>query len=163
VFAGDVAIKPATTRILNRFGFRATLVATTATLGATIVAAGFLARGTPAALIVLLVALSGAARSVGLTAYTTLAFSEVPDEQMRYATALAATAQQLAAGLAIAVATLALRAGGSLAGAPDAYRLAFALIALVALAACAGAARLHPAAGDVTRSARKGSERAAEA
>ena len=168
VFAGDVAIKPATTRILNRCGFRATLVATTATLCATIVAAGFLGRGTPVALIVVVVALSGAARSVGLTAYSTLAFSEVPEQQMRYATALAATAQQLAAGLAIAAATLALRAGGPLARAfssasqPDAYTFAFALMALVALAACVSATRLHPAAGDAIRSARRPSERAAE-
>jgi hypothetical protein len=78
---------------------------------------------------------------------------------MRYATALSATAQQLAAGLAIAAATLALRAGAPLAqdlspGSPDAYTFAFALMALVALAACLCATRLHPAAGDGVRSAR---------
>ena len=154
VFAGNVAIKPATTRILHRFGFRATLVFATCGLAATSAAAGLIGRGTPVALIAVVVFASGVARSIGLTAYTTLALSDVPRAQMRHANALAATVQQLFAGLGVAVATVALRAGGPLAGllpgeaGPGAaYRVAFMLVALIAVAAGARALRLGADAG----------------
>jgi len=68
-------------------------------------------RGTPVWLIGALAIVSGAARSVGLTGYSTLAFADIPQERMRHANALNATANQMAAGLGVAAATVALRIG----------------------------------------------------
>jgi hypothetical protein len=112
-------------------------------------------------LIVALAVVSGAARSTGLTAYSTIAFSDVPPERMRDANTLAATVQQLGAGLGIAAATVALRAGGPIgellpgtASLGTAYAVAFTALALLALGAAGFALAMDPTAGDVLRDAR---------
>jgi len=64
---------------------------------------------------------------------------------MRDANTLAATSMQLGAGLAIAGATVALRAGDAVTGGGQAaYTVAFCLLALVAAGCAAGALRLDP-------------------
>jgi len=76
---------------------------------------------------------------------------------MPHANALAATAQQLAFGLGVAAATVALRLGGPLSRALGAgtlhadYTIAFALVALFPLAAIPGIARMHRDAGSAAR------------
>jgi MFS family permease len=155
VFVGNIAIKPATTWLFNRFGFRTMLLAATTGLAATAVAAGLLTAETPVVVVALVAALSGVARSVGLTGYTTLGLSDVPPELMRDANALASTVQQLFSGLGVAAATVALRLGGALddllpgrAGEDTAYTVAFVLLGLVALVSAVDALRLHPSAGE---------------
>jgi MFS family permease len=151
IFVGNIAIKPATTWLFNRFGFRTVLLVATSGLAATTLAAGLLTRGTPLVVIAIVALLSGIARSVGLTGYTTLGFSDVAPEQMRDANALAATVQQLFSGLGVAAATIALRAGDLLPGDASqrtAYSIAFGLLAVVALASLRAALRLHPSAGE---------------
>ena len=69
-------------------------------------------------------------------------------ERLRDANALSATANQLAAGLAVAVATVALRLGGAFTDtASAAYGVAFCLLGAVCLAPALGALRLHRGAG----------------
>ena len=154
VFAGNITIKPATTPLLRRLGFRSVLVVATAGAAATMVAAAFFSAGTPLVVIAAVALLSGMGRSVGLTGYSTIAFSDTPPEQMRDANTLQATAQQLAVGLGVPVGTMALRAGRPLGtllpgavGPGSAYTIAFLLLAVGALLATAGALRLHPDAG----------------
>jgi EmrB/QacA subfamily drug resistance transporter len=159
VFIGNIAIKPTTTPLLRRFGFRPVLVASTAGAAATMVAAAFLHAGTPLVIIAAVALLNGVGRSVSLTCYSTIAFSDTPPEQIRDANTLQATAQQLAVGLGVPLGAVAIRAGAPLAGAlPGAttasgpYSVAFLLLALVALVGTAAAFRLHPDAGSaVTR------------
>jgi EmrB/QacA subfamily drug resistance transporter len=160
VFLGNIAIKPATTPLLRRFGFRRVLVVATAGAAATMVAASLFGIGTPLVVIGLVAVLNGIGRSVSLTCYTTIAFSDTPPEQIRDANTLQATAQQLSVGLAVPIGAIALRVGGPLGhllpGATtsaSAYTVAFLLLALLALTATAAALRLHPDAGaSVTRS-----------
>ncbi|MFL5862794.1 MAG: MFS transporter [Solirubrobacteraceae bacterium] len=154
VFIGNVGIKPTTTPLLRRFGFRPVLVTSTAGAAATMVAAGLFDAGTPLAIIAAVALLNGVARSVSLTCYTTIAFSDTPPEQIRDANTLQATAQQLAVGLGVPLGAVALRAGGALGGVlPGAtnsvtpYTVAFLLLALVALSATVAALRLDPDAG----------------
>jgi len=163
VFVGNVAVKPATSWLLRRFGFRAVLVASTTGVAASLVALGLVTAATPLLVTAALCVLSGVARSVGFTAYNTVAFSDVPPEGMRDANTLAATAQQLGAAFGVAAATVALRAGEPLGrllpGQPTAataYTVAFVLLAAVALAATGAAARLHPEAGAAVRGAAAG-------
>ncbi len=158
VFVGNIAIKPATTPLLRRFGFRPIIVAATAGAAATMVAAALLHASTPLVVIALVALLNGVGRSVSLTCYSTICFSDTPPEQMRDANTLQATAQQLSVGLGVPLAAVALRAGSPLAsilpGAPTAYAVAFVLLALIALVATGAALRLHPDAGAaVTRPA----------
>ncbi|HEY2603271.1 MAG TPA: MFS transporter [Thermoleophilaceae bacterium] len=158
LFVGNVGAKTGTTYLLNRFGFRRALVAATVGLAATMVGCAFFSAGTPLVVIVAIVLLSGVARSVGLTAYNTMTFADVPPEQVRDANTLAATSAQLCAGLGVAAATVALRvgvpAGKLLPGQStpaSAYTVAFLLLALVAVLPAAGALRLHATAGDTLR------------
>jgi MFS family permease len=159
VFIGNITIKPTTTPLLRRFGFRPVLVASTAGAAATMAAAAFIRADTPLVLIAAIGVLNGFGRSVSLTCYSTIAFSDTPPEQIRDANTLQATAQQLAVGLGVPLGAVAIRAGGPLAsalpgaaGAAEPYSVAFVLLALVALVATAAALRLHPDAGSaVTR------------
>ena len=162
VFVGNIAIKPATTPMLNRFGFRSVLLVATTTLAATSVLCGLLTASTPLVVTVALAIVSGAARSTGMTAYSTIAFSDVPPDRMRDANTLSATVLMLGSGLGIAAASVALRAGGPLGdllpgdqGPGTAYAIAFAVMALGALGATALAVRLHPTAGDGLRKRRE--------
>src|SRR5260221_11529386 len=67
VFAGNLGMKPATSMVLGRFGFRRTLIWNGALAIATILACGFLTAATPTAVIVAALFLSGLSRAVGLT------------------------------------------------------------------------------------------------
>ena len=162
IFVGNIAIKPATTPLLNRFGFRRVLLTSTLGLMVTMIALGFTTASTSLVVIAALALLSGVARSAGLTSYGTVGFADMPLEQMRDANTLAATTQQLAAGFAVAAATVALRLGQLLpdqlvpgpAGPARAYTVAFVLLGLVALAAAIEAFRLHPQAGNSIRTRR---------
>jgi len=161
VFAGNIGIKPATTPLLRRFGFRPVLMAATAGAAATMVAAGLFTSATPIVVIAAVALLSGAGRSAGLTCYSTIAFSDTPPDQMRDANTLQATAQQLSIGLGVPAAAVALRAGRPLGQLlpggvtpSSAYTVAFLVLAVMSLLATAGAFRLHPDAGAaVTRRA----------
>jgi EmrB/QacA subfamily drug resistance transporter len=121
VFVGNVGIKPATTPLINRFGFRPVLIAATAGTTVAVAALGFTTAATPVAVIAALTLVSGITRSVGFTVYSTVGLADMAPSLMRDANTLAATSIQLGAGLAIAVATVALRVGGLLPGAaaPD--------------------------------------------
>jgi hypothetical protein len=59
VFVGNIAIKPATTTLFNRFGFRTVLLAATSGLAATTAAAGLLTVETPLVVVVLVALLGG--------------------------------------------------------------------------------------------------------
>jgi EmrB/QacA subfamily drug resistance transporter len=154
VFAGNLAIKPATTYIYGRFGFRTVIAVSTASLALTLVAMALLTADTPLVLIAALGVVSGVARSIGFTGYTTLAFTDVPDDRMRDANVVYATSFQLMFGLGVAVAAIALRAGDVLLGDADPrtpYIFAFVALAAVTLVATAGALRMPAGAGDVLR------------
>jgi EmrB/QacA subfamily drug resistance transporter len=161
VFVGNIGIKPATTYLFGRFGYRSLLMVSGTVLAGTLVGCAFLTAATPLWFIAVLAVVSGAARSLGLTGYSTLAFADIPPERMRDASTLNATTNQMAAGLGVAAATVALRLGGPVAHAlfgrtspALSYGVAFCLLAPAALAAVAGAARLRPGAGDALRGER---------
>jgi EmrB/QacA subfamily drug resistance transporter len=159
IFAGNVGIKPATTPLINRFGFRAFLIASTAGTVVTVALLGLVTATTPLALIALLAVAQGVFRSTGMTAYSTVGFADMPPAQIRDAATLSATSTQLAAGLSVAVATVLLRAGSLLhggggAGAPGsraAFEVAFWLLALIAVGPAIEALRMRRDAGDAAR------------
>jgi EmrB/QacA subfamily drug resistance transporter len=158
IFAGNVGIKPATTPLINRFGFRTLLVVSTVIMAVTMVGLAFTTAATPLPVIAALALISGIVRSTALTVYNTVGFADMPADQMRDANTLLATTTQLANGLSVAFATVALRIGGLLPGAAAhgtmAYAFAFCLLAAVSLAAAAEAMWLRRDAGDAVRSGR---------
>jgi EmrB/QacA subfamily drug resistance transporter len=153
VFVGNLAIKPTTTFLYTRFGFRRVLIVMST--GVTITTAGcsLIAAETPLAAIVALVMFHGVARSVSMTGYATLSLSEVPDRKMRPVSALISTAQQVLSGLAVVVAAIALRLAEPIrdllapGDARAVYSIAFLLMALIAATAVWFAWRLPADAG----------------
>lgn len=135
LFVGNLGIKPATTLLLRRLGFRVALA------GSALVAAGTMAliatidRHTSMLAVAALLVVSGAARSMGMTALNTVTFADVSDRQMTPANTLSATLTQLALGLGVALGAVCLRLGASvtlgLNGALAPYRVAFILLALI--------------------------------
>jgi len=158
VFVGNIGIKPATSYLINRFGFRAVLLTSCLALAASVVAAGLFTARTPVIVIIVVAVISGTARSLCGTSYNTLNYVDVPEAQMPHANSLAATAQQLSLGLGVAAATVALRLGDLTAhlfpGHPanrTAFTVAFALMAVPPLAAALGVTRLHRDSGSAAR------------
>ncbi|WSQ06997.1 MFS transporter [Streptomyces sp. NBC_01231] len=159
VFAGNVAVKPFTTPLLRRYGFRTVLLVNGVATAVTFVLCGLLGPHTPPTAVVCVLFLSGVCRSVSLSAYATIGFADIAPERSSDANALSSTVQQLAAGLGVAFGALALRAAGpvapllGLAGPTGPYRVAFALLAVVPLVTVAEAARLRRDAGAVVTGA----------
>jgi EmrB/QacA subfamily drug resistance transporter len=149
IFVGNVGIKPATTPLINRFGFRTFLIASTAGTVTVVALLALITAGTPIPLIALLAMAQGVFRSTGMTTYSTVGFADTPPEDVRDASTLLATSQQMATGLSVAVATVLLRIGGGTGRA--AYITAFLLLAAIATGPAIEALRMRRDAGDAAR------------
>lgn len=106
LFLGNLTIKPATTPLMRRFGIRNVLlyngIASVACFGLL----ALLQPGLPIAVIAVILYVSGALRSIGFTAYASLAFSGIDGDDLTHGNTLNSSVQELAAGLGIAVAAL---------------------------------------------------------
>src|SRR4051794_31750878 len=156
LFVGNVGIKPATTPLMRRFGIRGVLLGALPASMACLLGIAALTRGTPLPLLLALLALSGAFRSIGFSAYNTVAFADVEPGRMTPANTLMTTLQELGTGLGIAVGALLLRLGDPLASVghlPDdvtgPYPVAFVLLAVVLLVPLGQVLRLPRSAGAV--------------
>ena len=156
VFLGNIAAKPSTTYLLNRFGYRRVLVTTSTAVAATMAGFAFLSASTPVEVIALLAFANGVVRSIGYSGLMTLVYSDVDEANMAHGTTLAATLQQVVGGFAASVGVVALRIGSSLTrggalNSQGTFRIAFFLMTLLALLPVANALTLHPSAGDSLR------------
>ncbi|GGP27377.1 MFS transporter [Silvimonas amylolytica] len=153
LFAGNLAMKPGTTWIMRRFGFRTVMVG-----NGLLVAAGFALCATfqpqtPLWFICLVLFFCGLCRSMQFTALNTIGFADVPQARMTGATTLFSVLQQMNAGMGIALGAVSLRLADSLLGhagarpSVAAFRLSFALIAIVALLAVIDSIKLPRNAG----------------
>ena len=154
VFAGNLMMKPATTPILRRFGFKPVLLVNGVANVLSLAACALLTPATPVWLIAAVLFVGGLTRSMQFSALNTIAFADVPQPRMAAANTLFSTAFQVALGLGIALGATGVRLGHWSAQqlgighwpAID-YRLAFLLVALVSLLGLVDALRLDPAAG----------------
>lgn len=131
LFAGNLTIKPATTPLMRRFGIRTVLLVNGLASVACFGLLALLQPGLPVAVMGVVLYLSGALRSIGFTAYNSLAFSDVDGEELTHANTLNASVQELAAGLGVAVAALLL---SQLTSYPVTYLVLGALLALTLVA-----------------------------
>lgn len=151
VFAGNIAIKPITTPALKRLGFRRVLLYSGLGMAVTVAACGLITAATPLPVIAVVLLLSGAFRSIGFSAYNTIAFADTDPSTLGDVNTLMSTTTQLMAGLGITVAAIAVRAGEALSigGSASAqpYQAAFVLVDLLMLLALADALRVQRQAG----------------
>lgn len=161
VFVGNLTIKPATTPLIRRLGFRKLLLMNGALNVLSLLACAFISPHTPVWLIMLILYLGGVFRSIQFTAVSTLAFADVPSAQMSYANTLFSTATQLAVGLGITLGAIGIRIGekmGGLLGMTNvpgiSFRLAFVAIALICLVGMVDTLRLTKDAGSAVSNKR---------
>lgn len=154
VFVGNLTIKPATTPLIRRLGFKKLLLINGALNVVALLACAFLTPQTPVWLIMLILYLGGVFRSIQFTAVSTLAFADVPSAQMSYANTLFSTATQLAVGLGITLGAIGIRIGEKISTAAGlsaipgiSFRLAFAVIAVICLVGMFDTLRLTKDAG----------------
>jgi EmrB/QacA subfamily drug resistance transporter len=175
VFIGNIGIKPATTPLIRRFGFRRVLAFSSVASAATFALCAMLTAGTPEPVIFALLVCSGAFRSIGFSAYASVQYSDIEPRQLASANAVSATLVQLATGAGIALSALLIRTFDAVrildTGFPGdgltAYRGAFLSIAVLMLLSTADSLMLHrhagaavsrpgPAPGEVRMRSRKG-------
>jgi EmrB/QacA subfamily drug resistance transporter len=140
LFLGNLGIKPFTTPLMRWLGIRSVLLIALPMSAVCLLGMGALTASTPIVLMVALLAVSGIFRSVGFSAYNSVAFADVPTDKMTHANTLHATLQELGAGLGIAVGALLVRLGDPISQGLDlaqspatAYRIAFVLLAVIML------------------------------
>jgi EmrB/QacA subfamily drug resistance transporter len=154
LFFGNLAVKPLTTPLMRRFGIRPVLLGAIAASAAALLGLALVQAHTPLPLLLGLLVLSGAFRSIGFSAYNTVAFADIPAEQMNAANTLLASVQQVGGGLGIATSALVVAVGGHAAdlaglgtGAGGAVRLGLLSLALMLVIAAIEAYRLPRDAG----------------
>jgi len=152
VFVGNLVMKPMTTPVLRRFGFRPVLVVNGLLNAATIASCAAIAKDMSLPAISAILFVGGMTRSMQFTALNTLAFADIPEKAMSAANTLFSAAFQLATGLGVALGAIAWRIG-EVVGTPVVspalpFRIAFLLVATVALIGVWDSAMLDPAAGE---------------
>jgi EmrB/QacA subfamily drug resistance transporter len=127
LFLGNLTIKPATTPLMRRFGIRRVLIVNGIASVGCFGLLALLQPGLPVVAIAAILYVSGALRSIGFTAYNSLAFSDVDGDDLTHGNTLNASVQELGAGLGIAIAALLLSVLSSY---PYAYLVLGALLAV---------------------------------
>jgi MFS family permease len=121
----------------------------------------FVTGATPIAVLVVLMFFSGVTRSLGFTAYNTIAFADIPSDRTTPANTLASTVQQVASGFGVAVGAVALRVGQSISGlwgskgSVSNFHIAFVILAVLAVIAFVEALLVSRTAGDGVRPVRR--------
>ena len=111
VFAGNFAMKPATTRLIHYFGFRKLLIGNGVVCVLSLFLCAFLTPDSPQFWTLLLLFIGGLSRSMEFTGISSLAFADVPAPLMNSANTLFSTSLQLASGLGITLGALSIRIG----------------------------------------------------
>jgi EmrB/QacA subfamily drug resistance transporter len=152
VFCGNLIIKPATTPILRRFGFRPVLLVNGFLNVLAIAACALFTADTSVAWMCVILFIGGMTRSMQFTAVNTIAFADVDKKDMSDANTVFSIAFQLAVGLGVAIGAIGIRVGERInemmgGGAEMPFRIAFLLVALIALLGLIDSWKLSPTAG----------------
>lgn len=148
---GALFMKAMAKRVLELTGFRR-LLTINAVIGAAFIAAnGFFTPGTPHWLIMLILLIGGCFRSIQFTALNAIAYADVSNRDMSYATSLSSVAQQLALSTGVAFGAFVLEtaawAGGSGTISAADFGPAFWAVAVVSGLSAFFFAKLAPSAG----------------
>lgn len=152
VFAGNLAMKPFTTAVMRRWGFRQVLLVNGVISTAAIAVCAFITPALPYPLLALVLFTGGLSRSMQFTCYNSLGFADVPRPQMSAASTLFSMFFQFSMSAGIAFAALALRASMSLQTHPQPlpvdFSWAFIAVSLLSLLALLDNMRLKAGIGE---------------
>ena len=133
---GSMSARVGAQWLLQRYGFKRTLIVTALTCGIAVGAIGWFRSSTPVAVMAISLALGGFLRSNHLTSVSSLAFADIPDSQVSQASSFTAVVQQMSQALGITLAGLMLHWAQVLNGpgvaplAPQNFILPFAAVGL---------------------------------
>ncbi|MGH8218152.1 MAG: MFS transporter [Steroidobacteraceae bacterium] len=165
---GDMLLKTLATRTLRRFGFRSVLLTTSVLMLAGIAASVVLAASTSYWVIFALLGACGMARSLLFTGMGTLAFADVPREELGSSTVLWNLVLQITNAFGVSLAAILMNLTSIVLGEPAGHvtlhNCQVALVALVALGSLSlvSFARLSPRAGAAVSGHRPVSDRGSE-
>jgi EmrB/QacA subfamily drug resistance transporter len=138
-FIGNVTMKPATSPLLRRFGFRNMLVFNGVLSGLATAACGFVSPVAAPWLAGAVLFVTGLTRSMQFTSMNTLGFADIPPSLRSSASTLQSMLMQVSMALGVAVAALLLQRSAALRGAavPELFdfRIAFAAIGIAGVIA----------------------------
>jgi EmrB/QacA subfamily drug resistance transporter len=100
---GNLGLKPFTPKLLRRFGFRSIMLGNGCLAACSAFAIGLLSPTSPVAIIVMVMLVYGITRSMQFTCIQTMAFADIPPEQMSGANTLFSTMAQLTQGVGVAL------------------------------------------------------------
>ncbi|NVZ97650.1 DHA2 family efflux MFS transporter permease subunit [Pseudomonas sp. D6002] len=153
VFAGNLAMKPFTTAVMQRWGFRSVLMINGILGVLAIAACALLDERMSWALILFILFAGGLSRSMQFTLFNTLGFADIPKAQMSDASTLFSMFFQLSMAMGVAIGALLLRFAMNFHGntgqaATADFQLTFLLVAVIAGVALLDNLRLPPQAGE---------------
>lgn len=160
-FVGNLGMKTVTTPILKRFGFRAVTSVNGFIIALSLVFCALSSPYLPLFLVIGILVLAGATRSMQFTALNTLGFADVDAAQRSSASTLASMLQQVAVLVGVALATALLNLSLNLRGAAALgwmdFAVTFGVLAVISLFAAMQMLRLpHDAGAEVSGHGRKG-------
>jgi len=109
LFAGNLCMKPATTPLLRRFGFRTVLLGNGLLVVVGFLLCALLRADTPQWLAMALLFCTGMSRSMQFTGLNTISFCDIPPERMNGASTLSSILVQMSGGLGVAVSAICLK------------------------------------------------------
>ncbi|NVZ17598.1 MULTISPECIES: DHA2 family efflux MFS transporter permease subunit [unclassified Pseudomonas] len=153
VFAGNLAMKPFTTAVMQRWGFRSVLMINGILGVLAIAACALLDERMSWTLILFILFVGGLSRSMQFTLFNTLGFADIPKAQMSDASTLFSMFFQLSMAMGVAIGALLLRFAMNFHGntgqaATADFQLTFLLVAVIAGVALLDNLRLPPQAGE---------------
>lgn len=153
VFAGNLAMKPFTTWVMQRWGFRPVLMVNGILGVLAIAACALLDERMSTTMILFILFVGGLSRSMQFTVFNTLAFAEIPKQQMSDASTLFSMFFQLSMAMGVAISALLLRLAMNIHGTAGRaetvdFQLTFLWVAVIAAIALLDNLRLSPQAGE---------------
>jgi len=133
IFVGNIGIKPFTNPIIRKLGYRGSLLSSFGLVFVASIALAFIQIDTFPIWIMFLALISGVGRSLALTAYSGLSFSEIAPKDRNSANTLNAVASTLAQGMGISLITVIVNLLQIFFSITIAYKLGFAFLGLLML------------------------------
>ncbi len=131
IFLGNIGIKPFTNPIIRKLGYRGALLSSFGMVFVTSIALAFIQINTLPIWIMFLALISGVGRSLALTAYSGLSFSEIAPQDRNSANTLNAVVSTLAQGMGISLITVVVNLLQIFFSTTTAYELGFIFLGLL--------------------------------
>ncbi|EHI97284.1 major facilitator superfamily MFS_1 [Clostridium sp. DL-VIII] len=131
IFLGNIGIKPFTNPIIRKLGYRGALLSSFGMVFVTSIALAFIQINTLPIWIMFLALISGVGRSLALTAYSGLSFSEIAPQDRNSANTLNAVVSTLAQGMGISLITVVVNLLQIFFSTTTAYDLGFIFLGLL--------------------------------